>query len=203
MLFIGAHMDDIELGCGATINRFSQHWHCYGVSMTCPGPELGNHLGSLQTTIKSILGLQEYWVDPLMAPFWKRVQGSRLSFGNSTVQMERYLSSLCDQITPDFVFCIDGDRHPDHQMVQKLVSWRFPNRLAFFRPHRIEPFEVNFRVQVLESDLQAKLDAVEPYREVLNRPYMAESIIRATAVMDGYGLPAGLAEGFRLPSVVV
>ncbi len=214
VLFIGAHADDVELGCGATIHKYRHKWHCVTAHATRsprnwtypndPWPEPSVNWSSPVHQALGSVGAGESRA--LVDPFWvEALNGHKSTLSARAYNVRGFLQSLQKHYSPALVFLIDRDRHPDHQLVYDIGKYMFDDVIVF-RPHRLEPFEPNFYVPIEQEDLEAKVQVVNLYKDLYlsvqqaEAPYFSEEVVRACAVMDAYPVRprTTLAEAFRV-----
>lgn len=221
VLFVGAHADDVELGCGATMHRYRQKWDCVSVFVTRSPSEWNiddsgwrrRQPGEWAIPIHQELGSRGAGEDAnSILPFWEEAKRRDVSSLHQRATDVRYkLTQLKKVYHPALVFLIDRDRHPDHQLVYDIGKYLFDDVIVY-RPHRLEPFEPNFYIPIDQKNLDAKVKVVNIYRDLYVKasrdegPYFSEEVIRAAAVMDAYPVrryPSGpygntMAEAFRV-----
>lgn len=119
ILCLGAHPDDIEIGCGGTILQLATaipgaEWHWTVLT--------GNPIrhAEAQASVNSFLGAN--------ARRHVRLQNFRESFlPYEGVLVKDYFESLKREIEPDLIFTHFGrDRHQDHRVISELTwnTWR-------------------------------------------------------------------------------
>ena len=196
VLFIGAHCDDIELGCGATINKHRDEWDMQAVTMCRRGKEgfPTNGLQNLwETSRKSLasLGIEKVWYHdfPICEQYKQRQE----------VWLQ--LRTFNEIHRPDIVFTHTHDEARDHQVVHDESIRTFEQATIYcYSPSiTIDPsFIPDVFEPVSEDDLDAKIKALhhyEPYREKI---YFQDYVIKAQATMVGVNSRTRYAEGFQL-----
>jgi LmbE family N-acetylglucosaminyl deacetylase len=111
VLFIGAHPDDIELGCGALIANIQPHTEVYCVTLSDnqKNPLLRNVVKEHYASM-AILGLDKSHV--IMGEFETR------RFPEQRQAILEFMLNLRKQYQPDMVFVhTAADLHQDHGMV--------------------------------------------------------------------------------------
>lgn len=127
VLCLGAHCDDIEIGCGGTILRLAEQ---------CPGCEF--HWAVFSATGVRAVEAQSaaalFAGSHLKAPLLKTFEDGYLPYWGADVKtvFERELK----QLSPDLVFTHNGqDAHQDHRLIAEL-TWNA------FRDHLILEYEI-------------------------------------------------------------
>lgn len=148
VLFFGAHPDDIELGCGATIAKLVKDGRSAGMVDLTRG-EMGTR-GTPQTRKKE-------------AAASARVLGvtfrEQLDFGDGALRTGRdeelQLIDVLRRTRPQIVFApYPDDRHPDHTRAGRIVTEasfyaglrQLDTGLAAHRPHTVIYYIQNYQV---------------------------------------------------------
>jgi LmbE family N-acetylglucosaminyl deacetylase len=127
VLLLGAHSDDLEIGCGATILKLASDFPNAIVRWVVFGAE-GIRAGEANASARDFLAS---FPDPLIEVFAHR-DGY---FPNEYAQIKQRVESL-KAFAPDIVFTHErGDRHQDHHLISE-VTWNT------FRNHLILEFEI-------------------------------------------------------------
>ena len=196
--FIGAHPDDIELGCGALIARIAEKAdvRCVTFSNNQKNPLLKNlveeHYASMQT-----LGVPRERVD-LLDFETRRFQEHRQEI------LETMISILRTD-DPDIVFVhTKSDVHQDHGVLtqEALRAFRGRTVLGFDVIRSSYGFFPDFLVGVGEEDVQKKLDALACYKTYAEKYYFSPDITRATLIRNGAICERPYAEGFDILRIV-
>ena len=197
ILAIGAHSDDIEIGCGGTLLR------------------LASEVGELELT----------WV--VLSARDGRAEEARAgaaAFGASSVEIEdfedaffkygrevkQHFEGLKQRVSPDLVLTHHGsDLHQDHRLVAEL-TWNT------FRDHLVLEYEIpkydgdlgrpNVFVPLAEELARRKVDALlSSFPSQAGKPWFDESLFRALLRLRGMECrsPSGLAEAFYARKLVL
>jgi LmbE family N-acetylglucosaminyl deacetylase len=127
ILCMGAHSDDIEIGCGGTILRLADQY---------PGCEFHwvvfNAIGIRETEAKR--GAQLFAGSGLKGPQLKSFQDGFMPYVGGEVKA--VFENDLKQLSPDLVFTHNGnDAHQDHRLISQL-TWNT------FRGHFILEYEI-------------------------------------------------------------
>ncbi len=198
ILFLGAHPDDIELGCGAFLHKIAGHSEvrCITLSDNGKNPELKNivneHLASLKT-----LGVSKEQVS--IGEFETR------KFPQQRQEILEYLFQQRQLFKPDMVFVhTKSDIHQDHNVVtdEALRAFRGTTVLGFDVVRSSYGFFPHYLVEVGEQDVQAKIDALACYNTYSGKYYFEPALLRATLVRHGALAEQPFAEGFDILRIV-
>jgi len=151
ILFLGAHCDDIEIGCGGTAAKLSSRGHqiAFAVAADC-----GHARMAEARAAAAILGLTE--------------ANGRLVFGSipdtrleeRKSELRLWLKLLLDRFNPETVFAHRRDAHSDHQAVYDVATQVFESKkvLLFYIPKALpEPAFVPRYVEDITAQIVQKL----------------------------------------------
>ena len=198
LLFIGAHPDDIELGCGAMIADIQGTCdiHCLTLSDNQKNPDLGNLVAEHDASM-AILGLRPDQVE--LGTFETR------RFPEQRQEILEKMLEARRKYAPEIVFCHTGqDLHQDHVTVfqEAQRAFRGVTVLGFDVLRSSYGFFPHFLVEVSQAGLERKLAALAAYKTYHNKYYFSPEILRATAIRHGALAERPLAEGFDIIRIV-
>lgn len=119
LLCIGAHSDDLEIGCGGTIATWLETWGSVDVTWVVLSAT-GDRAGEAHRSARALL---------------RRAASVRLELGQfrdgflpaQYVDVKQHFEVLKQQVDPDVILthCL-GDRHQDHRLAAELTwnTWR-------------------------------------------------------------------------------
>ncbi len=198
VLFLGAHPDDIELGCGALIHQIAKKTQilCVTLSDNQKNPDLKNvrdeHLRSM-----NILGVPEEKI--MFGPFSTRV------FPNSRQDILENFLKLRKDFKPDLIFTHSKqDVHQDHNTMtdEALRAFRGITVLGFDVVRSSYGFFPHFLVEVTEEDVIKKVEALAEYKTYRDRYYFNSELTRSIMVRHGALAEVPFAEGFDILRIV-
>jgi bacillithiol biosynthesis deacetylase BshB1 len=177
ILAFGAHPDDVELGCGATLFKLAKQGYTTGIIDMTEG-ELGS-----RGTVK-----ERYEESAKAAKILKISFRENLKIPDGNIDLTKENKDKVIEIirgtTPSIVFVpYPNDRHPDHIYSGKLVTEaafyaglpKIVSNLPKHRPHRIVyypttyEFEPTFVVDV-SKEFEIKLKALQAYQSQFYNP---------------------------------
>ena len=149
VLFLGAHPDDIELGCGALLHHIVKHTDvlCITLSNNQSNPHLINVKDEHYISME-VLGVTEDKI--IFGPFTTRV------FPNARQDILEYFLKLRKDFSPDLIFVHSKqDVHQDHNTMtdEALRAFRGITVLGFDVVRSSYGFFPHFLVEVTEEDL--------------------------------------------------
>ncbi len=198
ILFLGAHPDDIELGCGALIAEIMNQTNilCFTFSDNQKNPDLLNLVEEHYKSM-AVLGLKEEQV--ILDSFTtRRFPDYRQEILEKMIQLNR-------QLHPEIVFVhTTQDIHQDHITVtqEAMRAFRGTTVLGFDVLRSSYGFFPHFLVEVSEASVQKKIDALAEYKTYSNRYYFNPEIMRSTAIRHGALAERPFAEGFDIIRIV-
>jgi LmbE family N-acetylglucosaminyl deacetylase len=197
-LFIGAHPDDIELGCGGLLAHLSGKTDalCVTLSDNQENPDL-----------KAIVGQHYRSMQVLGVPKEKVIleNSETRNFPRDRQAILEYLYDLNRRHKPDVVFVhTQADIHQDHAVVtmEALRAFRGKTVLGYDVLRSSYGFFPNFLIEISGEDVERKIKALSEYTVYSDKYYFDPEIIRATSVRHGALAEKNFAEGFDILRVV-
>ena len=198
VLFLGAHPDDIELGCGALLHHIVRKTDvlCVTLSDNQKNPELQN-VESEHCEAMAVLGVPEENI--ILGPFTTRV------FPGSRQEILEYFLKLRRDFKPDLIFTHSRqDVHQDHNTMteEALRAFRGITVLGFDVVRSSHGFFPHFLVEVTEEDVNKKIEALSRYETYRDRYYFNSELTRSIMVRHGALAECPFAEGFDILRIV-
>ncbi len=205
ILVISAHADDMELGCGATIDKLTQ---------------AGKEVHSLVLSVNNKGAAQQYSREQIVTEAMEA--GNTLGIPSDRIYIEHFENrtfpsqrqAILDKIweykrklNPDFVITgAFNDMHQDHATVaqESFRAFKDCSIIAYaFDWNRIDK-KVNAYSVISEENLAKKVKAIQTYTSQTDthRAYLTEEYIRAWAFTRGVEVNAPLAEAFEVIRLV-
>ncbi len=198
VLFLGAHPDDIEIGCGALLHHIVKQTEilCVTLSDNQKNPDLKNvkreHYEAL-----AVLGVPEEKI--VFGPFTTRV------FPDARQEILEYFLQLRRDFDPDLIFVHSKqDIHQDHLTMteEALRAYRGITVLGFDVVRSSYGFFPHFLVEVTEEDVNKKVEALSRYETYRDRYYFNREVTRSIMVRHGALAECPFAEGFDILRIV-
>ncbi len=198
VLLLGAHPDDIELGCGALLHHIVKETDvlCVTLSDNQKNPELKNVKEEHYVSM-AILGVPKEKI--IFGPFTTRV------FPDSRQEILEYFLKLRRDFQPDLIFVHSGqDIHQDHTTMtdEALRAFRGITVLGFDVVRSSYGFFPHFLVEVTEEDVNKKIEALSCYETYRDRYYFNSELTRSIMVRHGALAECPFAEGFDILRIV-
>ncbi len=189
---VGAHPDDIELGCGGSLAKLAAEGATIEAVVFSKGRRGAlndcDRAAETQTAFRTI-GVGRVTVyDFADTRLWQHVP-----------EMIDLLERHVDALAPDRVYTMfQHDRHQDHRAVYEasaISCRRVPQLFGFETPSSYPNFTPTI-FEEIPDHLDAKVVALHCHKSQSNRLYMQEEKIRAAAHFRGVQVDLGPSEGF-------
>jgi LmbE family N-acetylglucosaminyl deacetylase len=201
LLCLGAHSDDIEIGCGGTVLRlaeeieeFEVRWIVFSATEIRAAEARASaaaFLGSVAAKQIEVFGFRDGYF-----PF----QGA---------EIKDCFERIRHEFDPSLIFTHwQGDAHQDHRLLSQLT-------FNTFRNHMILEYEIpklendmgspGFFVPLARAQLQRKVDTIlHHFRSQRSRSWFSEETFKALARLRGIGCNAreGVAEAYYARKIV-
>jgi LmbE family N-acetylglucosaminyl deacetylase len=198
LLFIGAHPDDIELGCGALISQIVNQANviCVTLSDNQKNPLLKNVVNEHYNSMAVLKVPRENIV---VGEFETR------KFPQARQEILEFLLALHSKHHPEMVFVhTRSDVHQDHNTIteEALRAFRGTTLLGYDVIRSSYGFFPHFLVEVSEEDVQRKIEALSQYTTYRDKYYFNADLTRASLVRNGALAERPFAEGFDILRIV-
>ena len=198
VLFLGAHPDDIELGCGALLHHIVKQTDvlCVTLSDNQKNPDLINVKDEHHEAM-AVLGVPDRKI--ILGPFTTRV------FPDARQEILEYFLKLRKEFKPDLIFVHSKqDVHQDHNTMtdEALRAFRGITVLGFDVVRSSYDFFPHFLVEVTEEDVNKKIEALSKYETYRDRYYFNSELTRSIMVRHGALAERAFAEGFDIIRIV-
>lgn len=196
--FIGAHPDDIEIGCGALIAHIASQTEmkCVTLSDNQKNPLLTNVVKEHYNSM-AVLGVPKENV--IVGQFETR------RFPEQRQEILEYMINLNKDFHPEIVFVhTSADIHQDHATItgEALRAFRGTTVMGFDVIRSSYGFFPNFLVEVTEADVEKKIAALAEYHTYDTKYYFDPAVTRATLIRHGALAERPFAEGFDILRVI-
>jgi LmbE family N-acetylglucosaminyl deacetylase len=165
ILAVGAHPDDIELGCGGTLVKHLEAGDDVFVLVMTHG-ERGSHAPVKIECLSSLkkIGIKEKNI------FFGNFPDAYLTDNFETVN---FIEGLINRLGITRVYTHHfNDRHQDHRNCSNAVSSaarKVPEIFLFQGPSTKASFEPHYFIELLEKHFQKKLESLNSYETQINK----------------------------------
>jgi N-acetylglucosamine malate deacetylase 1 len=198
VLFLGAHPDDIEIGCGALLHHIISRTNvlCVTLSDNQKKPELSKVKNEHYKSM-AILGVPPEKI--VFGPFTTRI------FPDSRQDILENFLNLRKDFQPDLIFVHSKqDVHQDHNTMtdEALRAFRGITVLGFDVVRSSYGFFPHFLVEVTEEDVNKKIEALSEYETYRDKYYFNSELTRSIMLRHGALAEIPFAEGFDILRIV-
>jgi LmbE family N-acetylglucosaminyl deacetylase/CheY-like chemotaxis protein len=192
VLAIGAHPDDVELGCGGTLRSHVARGDRVHILTLCGGEAGGT---ATQRRLESEAAAKYLGATLTLGS----LLDTRISEGAETISV---IEKVIAQVSPDVIYThSEKDGHQDHRNAFRatLVAARqVPTLLCYQAPSGTVQFAPT-RFNDISPHLHAKQESIAAYASQASiRPYMKPELVEATARYWGRFAGYGLCESFEV-----
>jgi len=194
ILAIGAHPDDIEIGCGGTLIKYVRRGHNVFLLLITKGEKGGDIETRYDEQLKAaeIIGAKDI--------FWGNYLDTELvDKGNEIIHT---VESHIDHVNPDIIFVnFFDDTHQDHRTVNESVlsATRYVKNVLFYEVPTTNNFVPYVFVDISET-LEGKIMALEAHQSQVMKTNIEDlsivEIARSGATFRGIQGRVKYAEAF-------
>lgn len=202
VLCLGAHADDIEIGCGGTLLKLIEQYPGLTVHWVVFSASEKREMEARQSADRFLHAVEETHVSVL------DYRDSFFPYQAETIKESFH--ALSGEVTPDLIFTHrSDDAHQDHRVVSEL-TW------CAFRNHAILQYEIpkyegdlgrpNLLVQLSAQHAQRKIDhLLSKFQSQHTKPWYSEDTFRSLMRLRGLEChsPGRFAEGFYARKLVM
>jgi LmbE family N-acetylglucosaminyl deacetylase len=193
VLVVGAHPDDLELACGGTLARFTDHGHEVRAIVMSRGGRGGHPEGRER---EAQAGAETLDLEGISVH-----QFTDTKMATEMEEMVRVVELAVSLFKPDVIITHSKhDQHQDHHAVH-LATLRAGRTcstiLCFESPSVTAEFKPHYFVDI-DGYVDAKIAAVKAHAGQASKPYMGADRLRGAAVFRGSQAKVSHAEGFEV-----
>lgn len=199
VLALGAHTDDLELGCGAFLSRLEREGASIAVmafsrAEESLGPDMApDTLEREFIDSMAVLGVTDIHVGRVPV---RRFPEHRQAILDELVRTARAYE-------PDLVLTMNSqDTHQDHKVIheESVRAFRGRSLLGYETPWNQQQNVTELFVEVSEHDVDRKAEMLAAYKSqvTLGRPYMDRAYVDSAATFRGYQSRSGRAEAYEV-----
>ena len=194
ILAIGAHPDDIEVGCAGTLLKYAKQGHEIYVLIMTEGHKGGDSSVRKEEQLRSAEILKPREV------IWGRYKDTELSPNMNQIIYD--IEEVLKKIKPDFTFVNFGeDTHQDHRALSRatVTASRYIRNVLFYEGPTTNDFSPTVFVDIKET-VDDKISMLLAHQSQVMKTNIEGltivDIVRSTAVFRGIQGRVPYAEGF-------
>jgi LmbE family N-acetylglucosaminyl deacetylase len=194
VLAIGAHPDDIEVGCAGTLLKYAKQGHEIYVLIMTEGHKGGDSSVRKEEQLRSAEILKPREV------IWGRYKDTELSPNMNQIIYD--IEEVLKKIKPDFTFVNFGeDTHQDHRALSRatVTASRYIRNVLFYEGPTTNDFSPIVFVDIKET-VDDKISMLLAHQSQVMKTNIEGlsivDIVRSTAVFRGIQGRVQFAEGF-------
>ena len=192
ILAVGAHPDDIELGCGGTVSAAVKAGKKVIAVVMTKGEQSGNPEVNTAESRKALtkLGVTEVHFGDFPDTEVQNTHNA-VKFLEAFYDKERAETILTHSI---------NSMHQDHRQVGwlSMSAFRFSPRILAYETSRVtSSFSPTYYVDISES-IKEKCDALKCHSSKQNKPYISYDSVISMAVFRGHQVNVDYAEAFEV-----
>ncbi len=199
VIAIAPHIDDVELGAGATIHHLtkSKSNKVYYVGLSLPPLVDSNTFHEEFSESTQILGLDPERI--ILRNFNPR------NLFDARSEILQLFYDLNKELKPDLVIIPNSqDIHQSHEVVfaEARRAFKYNTILGYELPWNSLDFSMDVFITVDREDVEAKVEAINAYRTQKNRMFFANDIVGDLARVRGKQIGREYAECFELTRLI-
>ncbi len=198
ILAIAPHIDDVELGAGATIHHLAKHNKVHYIGMSLPPLVEKNQFMEEFRVSATHLGL-----DP--GRILLRDYDPRNLF-DSRSEILQLFYELNTELRPDLVLIPNSkDIHQSHEVVfaEARRAFKYLTILGYELPWNSIEFSMDVFITVSKEDVDAKIAAINAYKTQKRRMFFSNDIVGDLARVRGKQVGREYAECFELVRLIL
>jgi LmbE family N-acetylglucosaminyl deacetylase len=197
ILAIAPHVDDVELGAGASIYQLSKKNEVFYVGLSLPPLVDAETILEEFRASSRILGLDPKRV--ILKNFDPR------NLFDSRAEILQLFYELNRDLKPDLVFIPNSqDMHQSHEVVyaEARRAFKFTTLLGYELPWNSMDFSMDVFITLDKESVDAKVAAINAYKTQKNRLFFSNDIVGDLARVRGKQIGREYAECFELLRLV-
>jgi N-acetylglucosamine malate deacetylase 1 len=198
VLAVAPHIDDVELGVGATIHHLANNNRVYYVALSFP--PLVEKVAFMEEFNESVkhLGIDRQRI--ILRDYDPR------NLFDSRSDILQLFYDLNKKLRPDLVFIPNSlDIHQSHEVVyaEARRAFKYLTLLGYELPWNSMEFPMDVFVTVDREDVDAKIAAINAYKTQKHRMFFSNDIVGDLARVRGKQIGYQYAECFELVRLIL
>ncbi|HCK99159.1 MAG TPA: GlcNAc-PI de-N-acetylase [Candidatus Marinimicrobia bacterium] len=195
ILAIGAHPDDIEIGCGGTLAKYASYGHNIYLLIATNGTAGGEGDIRQKEQLRSadILNAKEV--------FWGGYTDTELEVNKEAIIK---VEAVIKKVKPDSIFVnFPDDTHQDHRHIAAITNsaTRYIRNVLFYEAPMTQNFQPNVFVDIGEKFLRTKIELLMAHESQIDKTNISGvsilEVAKSTARFRGVQARVAYAEAFQ------
>jgi LmbE family N-acetylglucosaminyl deacetylase len=167
ILAIGAHPDDIEIGCGGTLAKLKEEGHSLSLLIVSDGSAGGKSdiRRKEQKASAKILGVDHI--------YWGGIKDTEIVISKSII---KEFENIIQQVSPDYIFInYPDDTHQDHRHLAQIAisATRYVQNVLFYETPTSNNFQPDIYMDLGEKYLQIKHQLLYAHKSQVDKTNIA------------------------------
>ena len=191
ILTLAAHTDDVEIGCGASLYKFSDANIKVIAFSLAPGKGVESEFDDSMSILGANYDLH-------------KMQIRELSY--SRQEILDILHKEANSKEYDLVFCPSSfDTHQDHAVIRDECFRAFKKTtiLGYEMPWNNRTFNTDVFIEASENNLEKKVEHFKCYKSQINKQFFTREYIFSMAKYRGYQAGREYAEAFEIVRMII
>ena len=191
ILTLAAHTDDVEIGCGASLYKFSDANIKVIAFSLAPGKDVEGEFDESMSIFGANYDLH-------------KMQIRELSYNRQEILDILYKEASSKEY--DLVFCPSSfDTHQDHAVIRDECFRAFKKTtiLGYEMPWNNRTFNTDVFIEASENNLDKKVEHFKCYKSQVNRHFFSREYIFSMAKYRGYQAGREYAEAFEIVRMII
>jgi len=195
ILAIGAHPDDIEIGCGGTLAKYASYGHNIYLLIATNGTAGGEGDIRKKEQLRSadILNTKEV--------FWSGYTDTELEVNKEAIIK---VEAVIKKVKPDSIFVnFPDDTHQDHRHIAAITNsaTRYIRNVLFYEAPTTQNFQPNVFVDIGEKFIRTKIELLMAHESQIDKTNISGvsilEVAKSTARFRGVQARVAYAEAFQ------
>jgi|SRR3989344_3333387 len=194
VLAIGAHPDDIELGCGGAISKHLELGDEVHILILTNG-EKGKHATNMEECFNSLQNIGIKRTDIILGGFSD-------GFVKDNQELVNFIEEQINKFSISRIYTHTlNDRHQDHRNCSLAVSSaarKTAEILQFQGPSTNTSFAPHYYISLSENQINKKLNSLNSYQTQIQKGIIKLEWVKSLAIVHGMTQDAHYAEAFEI-----
>lgn len=196
ILAIGAHPDDIEIGCGGTLAKYASYGHNIYMFIATDGSA-----GTGKAEVRRKEAENSANILQVRDIFWGMYADTELQINKEAIMK---IEDTIKKINPDSIFVnYHDDTHQDHRHIAAITNsaTRYIRNVLYFETPTSQNFQPNVFVDIGQQFLDIKIESLKAHASQIDRTNISGvsilEVAKSAAHFRGVQARVAYAEAFQ------